>query len=70
METGFDRKSLIEFLEKNPDKIPCMCKTLINEINTITRIKFEVMSLNELFYHIFSRVGLIKKKYIDKARYG
>jgi len=70
MNTGFNRISLLEFLDKNPEKIPCMCKTLINEINKTQRIKFDSMSLNEIIYNIHSDVGLINKKIINKARYG
>lgn len=70
MDNGFDKDKLHNFLNENPDKIPCMCRTLRNEIEKYTILKFKSMSINELVEMNISNVGLINKKYIDTARYG
>jgi hypothetical protein len=66
----FDRTALLEFLRKNPDKIPSMSKTLREEIKQRYYTKIKNMSVGETINYIFGSIGLIDKRIIDIARYG
>ena len=66
----FDRVALLEFLRKNPDKIPSMSKTLREEIKQRYYTKIKNMSVGETINYIFGSIGLIDKRIIDIARYG
>ena len=67
---SFDRKKLLDFLEKNPDKIPSMSKTLIMEMNEHYNRNIQSMSVYESIQYIYGNTGLIDKKVVDEARYG
>jgi hypothetical protein len=67
---GFNREKLLEFLEKNPDKIPSMSKTLMAEILDKYYDNIKAMSIWESFNYIYENAGLINKKIINIARYG
>tara|TARA_Y100000590_G_scaffold466461_1_gene641938 strand:+ start:9066 stop:9281 length:216 start_codon:yes stop_codon:yes gene_type:complete len=70
MSNGFNREKLLEFLKKNPDKVPCMCTTLRNEINNNYHNKIKSMPVSEILHYLYGNTGLIKKEIINRARYG
>ena len=67
---GFNREKLLDFLEKNPDKIPSMSKTLRAEINEKYHENIKALSICESINYIYGNAGLINKKIINTARYG
>ena len=70
MSNGFNREKLLEFLEKNPDKVPCMCATLRNELNNNYYNKIDNIPISDILHYLFGNIGLIKKEIISTARYG
>lgn len=68
MPEPFNRGKLLVFLEKNPDKIPCMAQTLRDELRKAYELKIKTMSLSEMFMFFNSNTGLIPKSIVDNAR--
>ena len=67
---SYQPTKLIDFLEKNPDKIPSMSKTLIMEMNEHYNRNIQSMSVSESIHYIYGKAGLIEQKVVDEARYG